>query len=99
MVAGARCRVRGRPARRRAKAAAVPKRGDHRPAPRGLNPLVHRMARDARRWSGVAERVGSLVGMSMQGSTAATSPLMTPAEVARLAHVSKATIYREISRG
>ena len=57
------------------------------------------MARDARRWSGVAERVGSLVGMSMQGSTAATSPLMTPAEVARLAHVSKATIYREISRG
>jgi excisionase family DNA binding protein len=37
--------------------------------------------------------------MSSQGTTTRTPPLMSPAAVARLAHVSKATIYREIERG
>src|SRR5215208_486560 len=37
--------------------------------------------------------------MTSQGTTATASPLMTPAEIARLAHVSKATVYREIDRG
>lgn len=37
--------------------------------------------------------------MSVQTATRDRSALLTPAEVARLAQVSTATVYREIDRG
>lgn len=57
------------------------------------------MRGDARKCSGPTAHAATLGYMAAQTATPASASLLTPAEVARLAQVSKATVYREIDRG
>ena len=57
------------------------------------------MCGDARGWSTPADRSGSPVVMSTHTATRDGGVLLSPADVARLASVSRATVYRAIERG
>ena len=58
-------------------------------------------ARDLRRESleTVTGAIGTIGGMSTQTPTRDGTVLLTPADAARVANVSRDTIYREIERG